>query len=90
MDIQLIQEMELQNQHWRTAQGIVLNNFSDVECCHKFRLPRHKILETINTLNDDLSPITDKNNSISPETKVLVALRFLATGSFQNTIGKNF
>nr|XP_047124861.1 putative nuclease HARBI1 isoform X2 [Hydra vulgaris] len=64
--------------------------FQILKCRRKFRLPLHKISEIINTLKIDLSPKTDKNNPISPETKVLVALRFLATGSFQNTIEKGY
>ncbi|XP_065671416.1 putative nuclease HARBI1 [Hydra vulgaris] len=87
MDIQMIQEIEFQNQNWRKAHRAVLNDFSDVECRQKFRLPLRKISEIVNTLQDDLSSTTGQNNSILPETKVLVSLRFLATGSFQNPIG---
>ncbi|XP_047144585.2 putative nuclease HARBI1 [Hydra vulgaris] len=87
MDIQMIQEIELQNQNWRKAYRAVLNDYSDVECRQKNRLPSRKISEIVNTLQHDLSSTTGQNNSILPETKVLVSLRFLVTGSFQNPIG---
>nr|XP_047146308.1 uncharacterized protein LOC124819133 [Hydra vulgaris] len=51
-----------------------LVDHNDFECRRKFRLPLHKISEIINILKIDLSPKTDKNNPISPETKGYFAI----------------
>ena len=53
----------------------------------KYRLPRHEILRLSNELRGDLERETRRNNAVPVELQVCAALRFLASGSFQNVLG---
>ncbi|VDI31307.1 Hypothetical predicted protein [Mytilus galloprovincialis] len=55
-----------------------------------YRFPRHKIIELCNELRPDLEKATLRSHSIPVELQVLSALRFYASGSFQNVIGDVF
>ena len=90
MDIPIILTAHGQDHLWRETQRVALSDYSDVECIQKFRLPKNNIRDIVNTLHNDLSPITLRSNPISSEAKVLIALRFLSTGSFQAVIGKYY
>ncbi|XP_065667036.1 putative nuclease HARBI1 [Hydra vulgaris] len=87
MDIPIILAAQGHNQNWRETKRAVLNDYNDVECRQKFRFPKVIINDIITTLHYDFSPLTARNNPINTETKVLISLRLLATGTFQGVIG---
>ncbi|XP_065645458.1 putative nuclease HARBI1 [Hydra vulgaris] len=87
MDISIILTAHGQDHLWRETQHVALSGYSNVECIQKLRLLENDRRDIVNTLRNDLSPITLRSNPISSEAKVLIALRFLSTGSFQAVIG---
>ncbi|XP_047140906.1 putative nuclease HARBI1 [Hydra vulgaris] len=87
MDIPIILATHSHDQMWRETQRVTLDDYNDVECVQKFRLPKKNIRDIVNTLHNDMSPITSRSNSISSEAKVLISLRLLSSGSFQGVIG---
>lgn len=62
-------------------------HFDDVELYERFRFRRADIIRIVNFLREDLTFGYNRKGFLSPELQVLVALRFYATGSFQNVIG---
>lgn len=64
-----------------------LNIFNDEELIHRYRLPRRQIQELCNLLAGDLERATRRNHALTVEQQVLAALRFYASGSFQNVVG---
>ena len=89
MDIVLIQQNQ-HNQDWRQAPRVCLEDYTDTECIKKFHLNKDTIQVITNQLKDVLQSATNRNNPISPETKILASLRLLASGSFQAVTGNNF
>ena len=61
--------------------------FSEEDIRQSCRFRRESILFLANLLRDDLMRPTQRNHALSVETQVLISLRFLATGSFQQVIG---
>lgn len=53
----------------------------------KYRFPRHVIFSLIEKLKPFIERKTLRNKAIPPHLQVLVALRFFASGSFQNVTG---
>ncbi len=51
-----------------------------------YRLTSHAILELLNDLQADLEPTTKRSHAIPAMTKLLAALHFFASGSFQRTV----
>ncbi|KAG0710250.1 putative nuclease HARBI1 [Chionoecetes opilio] len=52
-----------------------------------YRFPRHELIELIEELEPQLRRRTRRTRAIPPHTQVLLALRILASGSFQHVIG---
>ena len=63
------------------------DSFTDDEIWQRFRFWRDSIRYIINVLYDDLIRPTNRNHTLSVETQVLAALRFFASGSFEQVIG---
>ena len=59
----------------------------DHQLLSKYRFPRAEIMNIINLLEGPLERATKRGNPIPAHTQVLVALRFYASGSFQNVVG---
>lgn len=53
----------------------------------KFRLPRGVIFDLIDLLNADMPTRTRRTHAIHPSLQVMIALRYLATGSMYSTLG---
>ncbi|KAJ8317989.1 hypothetical protein KUTeg_003080 [Tegillarca granosa] len=64
-----------------------LDIYDDVELYDRFRLPRNSLINLINELRGELEHATRRQRAIPVELQVLVALRFLSSGSFQNLVG---
>ncbi|KAH9379254.1 hypothetical protein HPB48_022735 [Haemaphysalis longicornis] len=60
---------------------------SDEEFVRKFRLAKSAVRTLCGELRDRLEP--QRAGGLSTETKVLCALRFFATGSYQNLVGSD-
>lgn len=65
------------------ARKDVLNELSDRELIKRYRLDRAGILFVTDLIRDTLTSRTARNKAIAPELKVILTLRFLATGKMQ-------
>ena len=54
------------------------NNF-----VNRYRMPRHLILDITDLLNEELQPLTNRSQALMPVQKVMLLLRFFATGNLQ-------
>ncbi|KAK3873579.1 hypothetical protein Pcinc_021422 [Petrolisthes cinctipes] len=61
----------------------VLNELNDAELIKRYRLDREGILFVTNLVRETLARPTARNKALSPEMKVIITLRFLATGKMQ-------
>ena len=60
---------------------------SDEELLRHYRFPRRELVQIIDELQPYLQRRTTRVSAIPAHTQVLVALRFFASGSFQNVVG---
>ncbi|WAR04489.1 HARB1-like protein [Mya arenaria] len=63
-----------------------LDHLSDVEVVDRYRLSRIAIIYLEDSLRNDLSPPTNRSQSVSSVTKVLVGLRVLSKGNFLSEV----
>ena len=70
----------------REIENILLY-YNDNELRQRYRFGRQTIIFITRLLQDDISPATNRNHAVSVTQKVLITLRFLATGSFQQVTG---
>ena len=61
--------------------------FDDVELYNKFRFRRHDIIDITREVEIDIE-VTNRVYSLSPLLQVMIALRFYASGSFQDMVGE--
>lgn len=59
-----------------------LDIYDDSEFVERFRLPRWKVLELADELNDALEYRFPRKGSLNPSMQLMVALRFYAVGPF--------
>ena len=64
-----------------------LQYLADHEIKERFRLSRAAIYDLIDTIRGDLVTSYIRNRALPTETQVCIALRYLATGDMQRTIG---
>ena len=67
-----------------------LDIYDDFELIDKYRFDRQSIMMICDMLQDDLESSTFRNRDLTPNMKVLMALRFYASGSFQGVIADTF
>ena len=67
----------------------VLLYYNDNELRQRYRFSRHTIEYITRILQDDISSITNRNHSVSATRQVLITLRVLASGSFQQVVGNS-
>ena len=60
-----------------------LSDYDDIEFRMRFRLPKVAILALLARIEDSLVYSSVRYGQISPMNQLLIALRFLASGSFQ-------
>lgn len=58
----------------------VLNTLSDVELVRRYRLDRAGILYVVDLVRGTLQTPTSRSHALTPEMKVIITLRYLATG----------
>uniref|UniRef100_A0A8C6UN81 DDE Tnp4 domain-containing protein n=1 Tax=Neogobius melanostomus TaxID=47308 RepID=A0A8C6UN81_9GOBI len=64
-----------------------LEMYNESELLERFRFDRATIFEIVGALTPQLQHVTERNGTLSPSQQVLIALRFFASGSFQNSLG---
>uniref|UniRef100_UPI00358FC806 putative nuclease HARBI1 n=1 Tax=Myxine glutinosa TaxID=7769 RepID=UPI00358FC806 len=64
-----------------------LEIYNDLQLYQRYRLDRQTILDLADIIRIDLEPRTFRNHALPTELKLLAALRFYATGSFQQVTG---
>uniref|UniRef100_A0A8C6UX78 Putative nuclease HARBI1 n=1 Tax=Neogobius melanostomus TaxID=47308 RepID=A0A8C6UX78_9GOBI len=64
-----------------------LEMYNESELLERFRFDRATIFEIVGALTPQLQHVTERNGALSPSQQVLIALRFFASGSFQNSLG---
>lgn len=62
-----------------------LYNEAEFKC--RYRFSRNTVMLLLNHIENNLVSITDRNHPIDPMNQLLIALRFYATGTFQNVVG---
>lgn len=67
-----------------------LDMYNDDELFRRFRLPRRELLELVDTFAADLDYVFDRKGGLSASMQIMIALRFYATGSFQEVIADTF
>ena len=65
----------------------LLDGFSEAEVKSRYRFSRDSIQYITDTLTPDLERPTEKNHALKPQEQFLVALRFVASGSFLEVVG---
>ena len=65
-----------------------LELFDDQEFYTKFRFTREGIFQLFEELNESLQHSGDNGGSLCVSMKVCLALRFFATGTFQDAVGE--
>ena len=61
----------------------VLNDMTDEELVKRYRLDREGIIFVTNLVRETLARPTTRNKALTPEMKVIVTLRYLASGKMQ-------
>ena len=59
----------------------------DNELMSKYRFPRRELLDIVRELEPALTRPSRRSNPLPAHTQVLLTLRLMASGSFQNVIG---
>uniref|UniRef100_A0A3P9BSJ7 Putative nuclease HARBI1 n=1 Tax=Maylandia zebra TaxID=106582 RepID=A0A3P9BSJ7_9CICH len=67
----------------RRGRRDVLQTLDDWELLRRYRLDRAGIMFVVDLLRDAITSPTRRHNAITPETKVITTLRYLATGKMQ-------
>ena len=70
MDIVFMQQDLEVASNWRSVTRKSLDEYNDSECRARFRLPKDTIHEIVNSLRDDLTHTTNRNNAIPPDCQV--------------------
>ncbi|KAL2093126.1 hypothetical protein ACEWY4_010438 [Coilia grayii] len=64
-----------------------LDVYTDAAIEERYRLPHQAILQLLEVIGGDLRRPTRRSYALSPQTQLLAALRFYATGSFLQVVG---
>uniref|UniRef100_A0A3P9BWJ3 Putative nuclease HARBI1 n=1 Tax=Maylandia zebra TaxID=106582 RepID=A0A3P9BWJ3_9CICH len=67
----------------RRGRRDVLQTLDDRELLRRYRLDRAGIMFVVDLLRDAITSPTRRHNAITPKTKVITTLRYLATGKMQ-------
>ena len=63
-----------------------LDYMGDEELMNKYRLPREKIFDLCDLLQEDLERPTNRSHALPVSLQILIALRYFGTGTFQKVI----
>jgi hypothetical protein len=73
---------EMARRHFKDRQNLI-ENLTNLELIERYRLDRDGLLFLDANLNEVLQPKSERNHSLSSITKILIALRYFATGGIQ-------
>ena len=65
----------------------LLNDLDNIQLLERYRMDREKILYLLGLIEDTISPATHRSRSLSAAEKLMITLRFLASGTFQINAG---
>ena len=65
----------------------ILQYYDDNEVRKRYRFGRQTIVYITNLARDEITPTTNRTHAVSSTHQVLITLRFLASGSFQQVTG---
>ena len=65
----------------------ILQYYDDTELRKRYRFGRETINFIVNLVQDEISPKTSRTHAVSATNQVLITLRFLTSGSFQQVTG---
>lgn len=80
------ERIQRRNRHIRERFN-PLEEFDDAELYSRYRFRRNDIVSIVNLLREDLEFVDRRRATTSAEMQVLIALRFYASGNFQNVLG---
>lgn len=85
LKVKMAECQQARERHQRTfrARRDPLTDYSDAELVERYRLDSAGIRYVTDLLRDSLQSHTKRNKALSPETKVAITLRYLATGKMQ-------
>ncbi|XP_063884700.1 putative nuclease HARBI1 [Scylla paramamosain] len=95
-DSDTVEKMAEQQQQLQRRQRVyrqqldVFNKYNDDELIKRFRMNRAGIITVADLVRDKLQSRTERNQPLSPETKVAITLRYLATGKMQQCSSDDF
>lgn len=64
-----------------------LNIYNDQDFKYRYRINKNTFMEIFDLIKNNLEPATRRNKSIPGQLQLLIALRFYATGAFQQLVG---
>lgn len=65
----------------------IWNKYDDEEFRARFRFPKRTVETILRKIGHQIEPTTKRSKAIDARTQILIALRFYATGSFQEVLG---
>ena len=91
--LQVVNNVNEQRRHLRRPRIFrdrthPLDSYSDEEI-RRYRLTRKLIMELTDTIGPDLEPSTNRSHAVPAMLHIFAALRYYATGTFQNVVGDN-
>ncbi|XP_067686105.1 putative nuclease HARBI1 [Haliotis asinina] len=66
-----------------TDRNNILEKYTEKELTRRFRLSKDGIQFVVSLISNEISPLTQRSNPLSATEKVLLTLRYLATGKMQ-------
>ncbi|XP_062599917.1 putative nuclease HARBI1 [Saccostrea cucullata] len=64
-----------------------LDAYDDAEILSRYRMTRQCLMDVIDIVRKDVSHETKRSHALTPEEQTFAALRYYATGSFQQVVG---
>ena len=86
-DLGLVPVLKRKERQFWLRDDFSLTDFTDNELRSRYRFGRESIEFLVELLRDDIERPTSRNHDLSTTVQVLVALRFIASGSFLQVIG---
>ena len=85
LKVKMAERHQARERHLRTftVRRDALADYSDAELIERYRLDSAGIRYVTDLLRDSLQSHTKRNKALTPETKVAITFRYLATGKMQ-------
>lgn len=80
-------EFQVNGERVYHARPNYLADMDDDEFCKRFRLSKATFKMVLDMITNKISSMTDRNQALTPEIKLLLTLRYYASGNFLITVG---